>query len=436
MSLTFAAPRGISGRVTPPPDKSITHRALLAAGAASGRSRLHNPLDTGDCISTRRCLQALGVEIEELRGGQTGLSLEMEGRGLRGLREPADVLDAGNSGTTARLLAGQLAGQKLFAVLNGDGSLRSRPMLRVVEPLREMGACITGRNQGANLPLVFAPARGGLRPIEYRLTVSSAQVKSALMFAALRAEGTVRIGGAIDSRDHTERLFDFLGLPLRRSPQWLTLEPAAEVPCFELTVPGDVSSAAFPIAAALIGGGELLVEDCGLNPSRLGFVEVLKRMGARIEMEEQRRTGGEPVGYLRILPGPLRAVEVQPEEVPSCIDELPLLAVLGAFAEGTTVVRGAGELRHKESDRLEAVARLLAAVGGCVELAQDGFALQGPQSLASGRVDPKGDHRIAMAGAVLGAGIPGGVTVAGFEAAAVSFPDFVAAFRALGGEVS
>ena len=171
-------------------------------------------------------------------------------------------------------------------------------------------------------------------------------------------------------------------------------------------------------------------------PSRLGFVEVLKRMGARIEMEEQRRTGGEPVGYLRILPGPLRAVEVQPEEVPSCIDELPLLAVLGAFAEGTTVVRGAGELRHKESDRLEAVARLLAAVGGRVELAQDGFALRGPQSLASGRVDPKGDHRIAMAGAVLGAGIPGGVTVAGFEAAAVSFPDFVAAFRALGGEVS
>ncbi|MBN2552966.1 MAG: 3-phosphoshikimate 1-carboxyvinyltransferase [Spirochaetales bacterium] len=436
MSLTFAAPGGLTGRVIPPPDKSITHRALLAAGVASGRSRVHNPLDTGDCISTRRCLQALGVEIEELHGRQTGISLEIEGRGLRGLREPADVLDAGNSGTTARLLTGLLAGQRLFAVLNGDSSLRSRPMLRVVEPLRQMGADIRGRNQGANLPLVFAPARGELRPIEHRLAVASAQVKSALMFAALRAEGRVRIGGAIGSRDHTERLFEFLALPLQRSPRWLTLEPAAEVPCFELTVPGDISSAAFPIAAALIGGGELLVEDCGLNPSRLGFVEVLKRMGARIEIEEQRSNGGEPVGALKILPGPLSAVEVEPEEVPSCIDELPLLAVLGAFAEGTTVVRGAGELRHKESDRLEALARLLSAVGGRVELTEDGFALQGPQSLASGRVDAKGDHRIAMAAAVLGAGIPGGVTVAGFEAAAVSFPDFPGMFRALGGEVS
>ena len=426
----------MTGRVVPPPDKSITHRALIFSGLAEGTSRVHNPLDTGDCISTRRCLEALGVEVTDTHGAGGEKTLEIEGRGLRGFREAENVLDAGNSGTTARLFAGLLAGQKVLTVLNGDSSLRSRPMLRVVEPLRRMGAEIHGRNGGRNLPLVFAPAAGELLPVDCRLEISSAQVKSALMIAALRAQGEVRLGGAIDSRDHTERLFDYLELPLRREGSWLIVEPVDAVPAFELTVPGDISSAAFFIAGALVCGKELLVENCGLNPSRIGFLDVLKRMGAHIEMLEQDRSGGEPVGSLRVLPGPLRGAEVGPEAIPSCIDEVPLLALLGAFARGITRIRGAGELRHKESDRLAAVARLLSALGGRIDLSVDGFTVEGPQSLRSGQIDPKGDHRIAMAAAALSPGIRDGVTVRGFEAAAVSFPDFVGMFRALGGEVS
>ena len=436
MTLNFQAPRGLTGRLVPPPDKSITHRALIFSGMAGGRSRVHNPLDTGDCVSTRGCLEALGVEVTETCGGGGEKTLEIGGRGLRGFQEAENVLDAGNSGTTARLLAGLLAGQKVLTVLNGDSSLRSRPMLRVVEPLRRMGAEIHGRNEGRNLPLVFAPTSGGLLPIDYRLEVSSAQVKSALMIAALRARGEVRLGGAIDSRDHTERLFDYLQLPLRREGSRLTVEPVGSVPSFELTVPGDISSAAFFIVGALVGGKELLVENCGLNPSRLGFLDVLKRMGARIEVEEQDRSGGEPVGSIRVLPGPLYGVEIGPESIPSCIDEVPLLALLGAFAQGITSIRGAGELRHKESDRLAAVARLFSSLGGRIDLSEDGFTVEGPQSLNSGRIDPKGDHRIAMAAASLSPGIRGGVTVQGFETAEVSFPDFVGMFRSLGGEVS
>jgi 3-phosphoshikimate 1-carboxyvinyltransferase len=435
---TFRAPRGLTGRIVPPPDKSITHRALMVASCAGGFSRVHNPLNTGDCVATRRCLEALGVSIAEVGEGvrRRGLSLQIEGRGLRGFLEPGDILDAGNSGTSARLLSGLLAGQKVFAVLNGDSSLRSRPMLRVVEPLRKMGAGIGGRNGGGNLPLSFLPSSGTLEAIEYRLEVPSAQVKSALMLAALRAEGPVRIGGAIDSRDHTERLFTYLGLPVRRRGDGLIVEPAGTVPPFELTVPGDISSAAFFIAAALICGKELEVAACGLNPSRLGFLDLLRRMGARLEIEETDQSGGEPSGMLRVLPGSLSGIEVGPEEIPACIDELPLIAVLGAFARGNTRVRGAEELRHKESDRLAAVERLLSSVGGRVELTRDGFRLEGPQTLRSGEVDSMGDHRVAMAAAALGAGIRGGVAVCGFEAAEVSFPDFVGMFRSLGGEVS
>ena len=406
------------------------------SGLAQGRSRVRNPLDTGDCISTRRCLEALGVAIAETRSPEGERVLEIEGRGLRGFQEPENVLEAGNSGTTARLLSGLLAGQRFLTVLNGDNSLRSRPMLRVVEPLRRMGAEIHGRNQGRNLPLVFVPAAGELQPIDHRLEVSSAQVKSALMIAALRAQGEVRLRGGVDSRDHTERLFDYLELPLRRDDSGLTVQPVDSLPCFELTVPGDISSAAFFIVGALIGGTELLVEGCGLNPSRLGFLDVLKRMGARLEVKEQGLSGGEPVGSLRVAPGSLHGVEVGAESIPSCIDEVPLLAVLGAFAQGVTRIRGAGELRHKESDRLAAVARLLSVLGGRIDLSEDGFTVEGPQSLRRGQFDPKGDHRIAMAAAGLSPGIRDGVTVRDFEAAEVSFPDFVGVFRALGGEVS
>jgi 3-phosphoshikimate 1-carboxyvinyltransferase len=434
MTVTFRAAAGLRGRLVPPPDKSITHRALMLAAVASGKSLVRNALHTGDCVSTRRCLEALGVPVREERGAPYRVSLRIEGRGLYGFREPRDVLDAGNSGTTMRLLSGLLAGQNLYAVMSGDTSLCSRPMLRIVEPLRAMGADIRGREDGRFPPLTFLAGAGSLRPLEYRLPVASAQVKSALLLAALRARGTTRIGGAVGSRDHTERLFRFLSLPLTQEGGWLTVGSDAVVPAFDLTVPGDISSAAFFITAALLGGRELRVEDCGLNPSRLGFLEVLKRMGAAFRFEQQQESGAEPRGAIQVSPAALRGVEVDREEIPFLIDELPLLAVLAAFAQGVTRVRGAQELRHKESDRLEAVARLMSSMGGSLELQEDGFALQGPQRLHPGRIDCRGDQRIAMAGAVLAAGIPEGITVDGFEAAEVSFPGFIEMFRSLGGE--
>jgi 3-phosphoshikimate 1-carboxyvinyltransferase len=430
MNLRFSAPRGIGGVMHPPPDKSITHRALLLAAVADGESRVANPLATGDCLSTRACLRALGVEVQEEPGGP---AWRVRGRGLRGLAEPSEVLDAQNSGTTMRLACGLLAGLPLHAVLTGDASLRARPMLRVVEPLRAMGARIEGRDGGRLPPLSLLAGGGTLRALHFDLPVPSAQVKSALLLAALRADGESSLGGALDSRDHTERLLGFLGLPPVRQGGRLRIAPAPSLPAFELVVPGDPSSAAFFLVAALLSGRELEVRGCGLNPTRLGFARVLARMGARLEELPEGQSGGEPTGRLRLGPGELSGVTVEAGEVPALIDEIPLLAVLGAFARGRTVVRGAGELRHKESDRLQAIGRLLEAVGGRVELSDDGFAVEGPQPLRGGTVDPAGDHRIAMAAAVLGAGIAQGVVVRRFEAAAVSFPDFLATFRALGG---
>jgi 3-phosphoshikimate 1-carboxyvinyltransferase len=298
-----------------------------------------------------------------------------------------------------------------------------------------MGARIEGRAGGRLPPLSLLPGSGSLAPLRYELPVASAQVKSALLLAALRAEGESSLGGQVGSRDHTERLFSFLGIPLRREQDRLICAPPASIPAFELRVPGDPSSAAFFLAAALISGQELEVDGCGLNPTRLGFVEVLRRMGASIQIVPQESQGGEPVGRLILRPAALQGTEVSAAEIPSLVDEVPLLAVLGAFARGRTVVRGAQELKHKESDRLQAATRLLAAVGGRMERFADGFALEGPQQLSFGRVDPGGDHRIAMAAAVLASGIPDGVEVQGFEAAMVSFPDFLGTFRALGGKV-
>jgi 3-phosphoshikimate 1-carboxyvinyltransferase len=296
-----------------------------------------------------------------------------------------------------------------------------------------MGARIEGRAGGRLAPLALLAGSGTLKALRYDLPVPSAQVKSALLLAALRADGACSLGGALDSRDHTERLLVFLGMFCHTEAGRLQIAPPSSLPAFELEVPGDPSSAAFFLAAALVSGRELEITGCGLNPTRLGFARVLARMGARLEELPEEQSGGEPVGRLRLRPGDLAGVTVEAGEVPALIDEIPLIAVLGAFARGRTVVRGAGELKYKESDRLQAIGRLLQAVSGRVELADDGFAVEGPQRLHGGTVDSGGDHRIAMAGAVLGAGIPGGVEVRGFEAAAVSFPDFLAAFQALGG---
>ncbi len=431
MDPTFRAPRGLGGTYSPPPDKSITHRALMLAGISSSRCRIQRPLATGDCVSTRRCLECLGVVFSESDGG-----LDVQGVGLRGFVEPCRPLDAENSGTTTRLLSGLLAGQRLFAVLMGDESLGKRPMGRVVEPLRRMGARIEGRGDGRFAPLCFLPGSGELSPLEWDLPVPSAQVKSSLLLAGLRASGPSRLGGKTGSRDHTERMLRALGARVDAAGPGLTVQPAASLPGFEVRVPGDSSSAAFFIAAALVSGRELLVLDCGVNPTRNGFLQVARRMGATVTLHEDHVSLGEPSGTIQIRPGELRGARVEPEEVPELIDEIPLLAVLGLFARGVTEVRGASELRVKESDRLAMIAAMAESLGGRISIAEDGFTIEGPQKLRPDVVDPQGDHRIAMAAAVAAAGIREGVRVKGFECSRVSYPDFARDFASLGGEVS
>ena len=431
MDATFSAPRGMGGTHQPPPDKSITHRALMLAAVSASSSYIHRPLATGDCISTRRCLQRLGVSFQE-----DGDGLRVTGTGLRGFSEPAGPLDAENSGTTTRLLSGLLAGQDLFAVLTGDGSLLRRPMARVVEPLRRMGARIEGRDRGRLAPLCFLPGSGRLQPVSWNLEVPSAQVKSAVLLAALRAEAPCAITGEVASRDHTERMLRALGVSLESGDSGLRLSPPDSLPGFEAEVPGDVSSASFLIAAALVTGGEVTIRDCGLNPTRLGFVEAVKRMGASVQVTVERSSLGEPIGTIHVAAGALSGTDVTPGEVPELIDEIPLVAVLGLYARGVTRVRGAGELRVKESDRLAMIRQMAESLGGRIEVFEDGFAVEGPQRLRPGTVDPQADHRIAMAAAVAGAGIAGGARVRDFDCSRVSYPDFIRDFTSLGGQVA
>ena len=431
MDPTFRAPRGVGGTYVPPPDKSITHRALMLAGVSSSVSHVRRPLSTGDCISTRRCLESLGVRFTDTDDG-----VNVRGVGLRGFTEPTRCLDAENSGTTTRLLSGLLAGQGIYAVLTGDDSLVRRPMGRVVEPLRKMGARIEGRESGKFAPLCFLPGGGDLAAISWDLPVPSAQVKSCLLLAALRATGVSRIGGQIGSRDHTERMLRALGVRVDRESSGLLVSPSAGLPGFEAEVPGDISSAAFFVAAALVSGQALTIHGCGTNPTRCGFLDTVRRMGASAVITEESSSLGEAAGSIVVRPAELRGAAVSPGEVPDLIDEIPLLAVLGLFASGRTEVRGAAELRVKESDRLAMIALMVESLGGTIELFDDGFAVDGPQKLRSGTVDPRGDHRIAMAAAVAGAAMAGGVKVVGFDCSRVSYPDFIRDFIALGGEVA
>jgi 3-phosphoshikimate 1-carboxyvinyltransferase len=434
MDPTFSARKGIGGEISPPADKSLTHRALMLASLAVGESRVKNALQTGDCLSTRKCLESLGVVFEDVGRAGRPPETSVRGTGLNGFREPVGVLDAENSGTLMRLLSGMLAGFPFFAVMTGDSMLLRRPMGRVVEPLRRMGARIEGRAGGTFPPLCFMPGTGKLSAIHYRMPVASAQVKSALLLAGLRADGVTRIEEtAGKSRDHTERLLSALGVPIRSMNGSVELSPVREIPAFSFEVPGDISSAAFFLAAAAITGRALEVKDCGLNPSRLGFLNVLMRMGVRVEVLQERSSLEEPIGTVRLDAGSLSGTSVAGSEVPDLIDEIPLVAVLGLFARGRTEVRGASELKHKESDRLAMIGAMAASLGGCIQISEDGFTVEGPQALSPGTVECAGDHRIAMAAAVAGAGISGGVKVPGFEAARVSYPDFIEDFRKLGG---
>ena len=419
--MTVVRPPRLRGEIAVPGDKSITHRALILNAVARGEARIDGFLDAADTRSTVACMRALGAAIDETGPEQ----LTVRGHGREGLREARDVLDCGNSGTTLRLLSGLLAGFPFLSVLTGDASLRSRPMARVVEPLRALGASVTGRAGGTLPPLAIegGPLAGDQR---IETPVASAQVKSALLLAGLAAEGSTTVAEPARSRDHTERMLGAMGAAVAVEGATVTLTPPpGDLAAIDVRVPGDVSTAAaWIVAATLHPDAELLLSGVGLNPTRAGIVELLREMGAEIEELEPRSVGGEPVADLRVRSAGLRGLRIAGDVVPRAIDELPLLALAGAVAEGETMIADAAELRVKESDRIASTAALLRALGAEVEEQADGLVVGGGARLRGAHIDAAGDHRLAMLGAVAGLIADGETTVAGADAVGVSYPRF------------
>jgi 3-phosphoshikimate 1-carboxyvinyltransferase len=410
----------IAGTVRVPGDKSISHRAVMLSALAEGESRIRGFLRAGDTLSTVAMVRALGAEVREI----SPTELRIAGRGLRGLAEPEDVIDAGNSGTTLRIGAGILAAQPFLSVVTGDRYLRRRPMKRIVEPLSRMGASISGRRGNTLPPLCI---RGGkLSGMRYEMPVASAQVKSAILLAGLYAAGPTTLREPLPTRDHTERMLSAMGAEIARRGNELTVRPADRLLPLSIDVPADVSSAAFfLVLAACVPGAELRLAGVGVNPLRTGLITVLRKMGAEIRMEFLRGEGGEPVADIVVRGAELAGIEVAPGEIPSLIDEVPALCVAAALAKGPTVIRGAAELRVKESDRIGAMAAALAKLGVSCEEYPDGIRVDGPAQILPGvRCDSRGDHRIAMSLAVLSAaaGVP--VEVTETECIDTSFPGF------------
>jgi 3-phosphoshikimate 1-carboxyvinyltransferase len=439
MSVRFDPLGPVRGELRPPPDKSVSHRAALIGAMAEGPTRITGFLDSADTRASLHAVAGVGAEVREGDpDDHGGFFVEIEGIGLRAAR-PAEI-DVGNAGTLLRIMPGWLAGQPGGEwVLDGDQSIRRRPMDRIAEPLRLMGAEVECRD-GRLPPL---RVRGStLRGIDYRLPVASAQVKSCLLLAGLLAEGQTSITEPLTTRDHTERMLAAMGASLRRDGQRLLIAPAERLEAGDVPVPGDFSSAAFFVAAALlVPGSELSLGEVGINRNRIGLLSILARMGVEMDgahesghaltVHEIREPGPEPIATLRVRSTELRGATVTAEDVPAAIDELPLVALLGCFAQGETVVEGAEELRAKESDRIAGIVEGLSALGAEIEARPDGFAVSGSGGLRGGRIDAGGDHRLAMVGAIAGLASREGVEVDGFEAVAVSYPSFERDLRTL-----
>lgn len=418
--ITLTAPKRLRGTISVPGDKSISHRAVIFNAVAAGGASVTNFLPGADCLSSIACVQALGVEVR-----RQGSDVTVGGVGLRGLREPADVLDCGNSGTSLRLLAGLLAGMPRFAVLTGDASLRSRPQRRIVAPLRALGAQLDGRDDGDRAPLAVrgATLKGG----SYALPVASAQVKSALLLAAISGEGPLTLTGKIASRDHTELMLTAMGADLSVTPEQITLRPVERLEPLSLRVPGDPSSAAFWwVAAAIHPDAELTTTGICLNPTRTGALDVLRAMGADIDISNLRVEGSEAVGDVTVRSSQLRGAVIGGELIPRLIDEIPVLAVAAACATGETIVRDAQELRAKETDRIATVVAGLAAMGVEVEGTADGLGILGlgRPALRGAPHNSHGDHRLAMAWAVASLAATGETTIGDPHCADVSYPGF------------
>jgi 3-phosphoshikimate 1-carboxyvinyltransferase len=425
MRLTVQPGTALRGRICVPGDKSISHRALLLGALAEGASQVKGFLPSGDCLATLGCLRALDVEVEV----HDPTALTIHGRGLRGLQEHREPLNCARSGTTMRLLAGILAGQPFESTLTGEEQLLRRPMGRIADPLRRMGADI--ETTDGHAPLTVRGRR--LQGCDHTLRVASAQVKSALLLAGLYADGPTIIRQPGPARDHTELMLAAMGADIEMSGLDVTLSPPASLSPLALDVPGDVSSAAFLlVAAALVPGSDVTVESVGVNPTRTGLLDILSAMGADLVVEEEHQQKSEPVADVTVRKSELRGVEVGGDTVVRMIDEFPLLAVAATQAHGSTVVHDAAELRVKETDRIAAVAAGLRALGARIEPLPDGFMIEGPTRLQGAVVDSYGDHRLAMALAVAGLIAEGQTVVENAECITDSFPSFIELMRELG----
>ncbi len=430
MGARFDPAGPLRGSLRPPADKSISHRAALIAAMGEGVTTIEGYLDSADTRSTLAAVAALGAVVEGASADRVAETIRIEGVGLRGAR-PAQI-DVGNAGTLLRLLPGWLAGQPQGRwTLDGDDSIRRRPVDRIAVPLREMGARLSCRED--RLPPLEVEA-APLKAVEHELPIASAQVKSCLLFAGLLAEGESWVGEPARSRDHTERMLSAAGADVAWLRGGVSIRPPKRLELGELAVPADFSSAAFFLAAALlVPGSEVALEEVGNNPTRTGLLRILERMGAEIEVEPVGERGGEPIATVRARSSGLRGTEVGGDEVPLAIDELPLVGLAACFAEGETTIRDAAELRRKESDRVATTCEALAALGATVEPTEDGMRIEGGGGLSGGAIDSHGDHRIAMLGAVAGLASRDGVEVEGMDAAAVSYPGFVADLASLSG---
>ncbi len=409
----------LEGSIRVPGDKSISHRSLILAAMAHGPTEVQGFLRSEDCLATLQALRMLGTEIVELSDGR----IRIEGKGPEALREPEAVLDAGNSGTTLRLLTGLLAGRPFFSVLTGDASLRMRPMRRVVDPLTAMGATLLGRAAGQYPPLAIRGRE--LTGIRWQSPVASAQVKSAILLAALQARGTTQVREPSLSRDHTERMLEAFGVAVGREGTTVSVAGPARLQGTTLRVPGDLSSSAFfLVAAAARPGAEVLVREVGVNPTRSGVLEVLGAMGAAVAQERRRNEAGEPVVDVRVRGGRLRGTVIGGELIPRLLDEIPALAVAAALADGETVISGAAELRIKEVDRLAALTGELARLGVRVTDAPDGLRIQGGAPLKGAVVSSRGDHRMAMALTIAGLFANGETRIQDTGCVETSFPGF------------
>ncbi|MCM8775894.1 MAG: 3-phosphoshikimate 1-carboxyvinyltransferase [Candidatus Omnitrophica bacterium] len=425
-SKVLNGPSCLKGIFVPPGDKSISHRAVMFGALAEGQSSFTHFLEAEDCLRTLTAFECMGVPMGLEKG--TG-RLTVDGVGLSGLCAPKGDLDMGNSGTSMRILLGILAGQRFKATLTGDPSLSSRPMRRVTQPLKKMGAQIKGRDNGNFAPLVIHGGR--LKGIDFVNELSSAQVKSALLFAGLYAEGQTRIQEFIPSRDHTERFLRMCGAPLRQEGEWLVVEKAVRLSPLHMAIPGDISAAAFfLVGAAMTPGSFLTIENVCLNPTRTGVIRVLERMGAKIEIKRLKEEP-EPVGCIYTEGCRLKGTRIPKEEIPALIDELPILMVAMALAEGESLITGAHELRVKETDRIQSMVHNLNAIGGSLQELPDGCIIKGVEHFSSGTGQSFGDHRTAMSLAVASLAAEGEIRVEDIDCVATSFPAFFAEFERL-----